>query len=171
MQGYTTRGSQTPRQEGEAKKPFFYRLTRHRAFIPILIFIGVILIFSFSSRFSERPPLIKTITPAIGVPGDVMVITGEYFGDVRKGGEVSIAGSRPVSSSYINWSDTQISVQIPLETGSGLVFVYNRTGKSNGMLFTNKNHIPVILEGPAEPGSPYIEEIEPEKGSIICMSE
>jgi hypothetical protein len=166
MQGYTYPGSHQQNGGEEKQPPFFRRLVKHRAFIPILIFIGVVLIFSFSSQFSEQPPVIKSIVPQIGVPGEVLVIQGESFGEVRKSGDVSIAGVRPVSSAYIEWSDERISVRIPQEAGSGLVTVKTRTGRSNGMLFTNKEHIPVVLEGHIDPGAPFIEELSPEKGSV-----
>ena len=131
-----------------------------------MIFIGVVLIFSFSSQFSERPPEIDSISPSIAAGGDIIVIKGDYFGDVRQGGEVSIAGVRPVSSSYYEWSDERISVQVPAEAGSGIVTVATRTGKSNSVLFTNKNDIPVVIEGPAKPGFPYIEDVTPRTGSV-----
>lgn len=152
--------------ENSEKKPFFKRITSHRAFIPIMIFIGVVLIFSFSSQFSERPPEIHAINPHIAGPGDILLITGDYFGDVRQGGEVSIAGVRPVSSSYYEWTDERISVQVPSEAGSGTVTVTTRTGKSNSVLFTNKNDIPVVIEGPSKPGCPYIEEVTPLTGAV-----
>jgi hypothetical protein len=148
------------------KKPFLKRITGHRAFIPITIFIGVVLIFSFSSRFSERPPEIHSISPSIADAGDILVIKGDYFGDVRQGGEVSIAGVRPVSSSYYEWTDERISVQLPSAAGSGVVAVTTRTGRSNTVLFTNINDIPVVIEGPAKPGHPYVEAVAPRTGTV-----
>ena len=148
------------------KKPFLKRITSHRAFIPIIIFIGVVLVFSFSSRFSERPPEIHTVTPSVAEAGDILVISGDYFGDVRQGGEVSIAGVRPVSSSYYEWNDERISVQVPSEAGSGVLTVNTRTGRSNSVLFTNKDDIPVVIEGPSKPGYPYIEEVMPATGAV-----
>ncbi len=148
------------------KEAFFKRLTSHRAFIPVMIFIGVVLIFSFSSQFSERPPEIHSLTPPVADGGDILVISGDNFGDVRHGGEVSVAGVRPVSSSYYEWTDDRISVQIPNRAGSGMVTVTTRTGKSNSVLFTNKEDIPVVIEGPSKPGYPYIDTLTPRTGSV-----
>jgi hypothetical protein len=95
-----------------------------------------------------------------------MVITGKYFGQERNGGEVVIGGYAPVSSGYLNWSDTQISLRIPEEVNSGMVRVITKNGKSKGLLFTNKRQIPVVLSGPGKPGQPYISALEPESGSV-----
>lgn len=150
----------------EQQIPFHKRLVRHKAFLPFLLFIAIVILFSVSSQFSDRPPVIKDITPEIGNPGDVLIIEGAYLGETRQGGEVHIAGVRPTSSSYLEWSEERISVRIPPNVGSGLVYVITRNGRSNGVLFTNKQHIPVVLEGPAQPGYPHVKSITPLKGSV-----
>ena len=150
---------------GKTQGPFG-RLIRNKAFVPVVLFLFIIVLFSFSSQFSDRPPEIESITPEIGVPGDVLIITGKNFGESRSGGEVLIAGTRPVSSLYIEWKDDRISVRIPRGVGSGMVFVTTASGRSKGMLFTNRNHIPVVIEGPSQPGYPYISEVTPSKGSV-----
>ncbi|MEW5817531.1 MAG: transglutaminase domain-containing protein [Spirochaetota bacterium] len=146
--------------------PLHKRITKHRAFLPFTLFIVVVILFSFSSQFSDRPPVIKLITPEVGYPGDILVLVGKHFGKERKGGEVTIAGARPVSASYLEWHDERISVRIPGDAGSGMVNVITRNGKSKGVLFTNRNHIPIVLSGPAQPGHPFIENITPTKGSV-----
>jgi hypothetical protein len=143
-------------------KPFLKR--REVLFTTILLVILAVLLLS--SRMTGRPPQIDSITPKIGFPQDVMVITGKYFGNVRNGGEVIIGGYAPVSSGYLGWSDTQISLRIPEEVSSGMVRVITKNGKSKGLLFTNKQQIPVVLSGPGKPGQPYISALEPETGSV-----
>jgi len=143
-------------------KPFFKRGE--------FIFTSVLLVlFAFlllSSRMTGRPPLVESITPKIGFPQDVMVITGKYFGDERNGGKVVIGGYAPVSSGYLDWSDSRISLRIPEEVSSGMVRVITKNGKSKGLLFTNKQQVPVVLSGPGKPGQPYISTLEPETGSV-----
>ena len=116
----------------ENQEPLHKQIFKHKAFIPFTLFVGLIALFSFSSRFADRPPIIENITPDVGLPGEVLVITGDYFGESRQGGEVHIAGTRPTSSSYIEWTNTRISVRIPPNVGSGLVYVITRNGKSDG---------------------------------------
>jgi transglutaminase-like putative cysteine protease len=142
------------------------RIIHSRPFIPILGFGIAVALFAFSSQFVERPPVLNELAPEVALPGDVLVLTGENFGDSRSGGEVVIAGARTTTSSYLEWSDTQISVIIPEDAGSGLVKVVTKSGVSNGLLFTNRRHIPIVLSGPGEPGQPYIRAIEPQKGTV-----
>ena len=143
-------------------KPFFKR----KEVLFTVILAAILAVLLLSSRMTGRPPQIESITPKIGFPQDVMVITGKFFGDERNGGEVVIGGYMPVSSGYLDWSDSQISLRIPEEVGSGMVRVITKNGKSKGLLFTNKQQIPVVLSGPGKPGEPYIRALEPESGSV-----
>lgn len=149
------------------KGNLFISLLRRKPWVlPILIFLFFLLLFLFTSRYAERPPRIDSITPQIGLPGTVMVIKGRSFGPLRDNGEVSIAGIRPVSSSYIEWSEDRISVRIPEDVGSGMVFVSTRAGRSNTLLFTNKTHVPVLVSQTREPGQPHIEELSVQAGPV-----
>ena len=143
-------------------KPFY----RRKEFIYITILFALLAVLLISSRMTGRPPLVESITPKIGFPQDVMVITGKYFGEQRNGAEVVIAGYSPVSSDYLEWTDTRISLRIPEDVSSGMVRVITGNGKSRGVLFTNKEQIPVVLSGPGEPGHPFIQDVEPKSGSV-----
>jgi transglutaminase-like putative cysteine protease len=143
-------------------KPFFKR----REFIFTSVLLVLLAFLLLSSRMTGRPPLIESFTPKIGSPQDVMVITGKYFGEERNGGEVVIGGYAPVSSGYLGWSDSRISLRIPEDVSSGMVRVITKNGKSKGLLFTNKEQVPVVLSGPGKPGQPYISTLEPVTGSV-----
>jgi transglutaminase-like putative cysteine protease len=143
-------------------KPFFKR----REFIFTSVLLVLLAFLLLSSRMTGRPPLIESFTPKIGFPQDVMVITGKYFGEERNGGEVVIGGYAPVSSGYLGWSDSRISLRIPEDVSSGMVRVITKNGKSKGLLFTNKEQVPVVLSGPGKPGQPYISTLEPVTGSV-----
>jgi len=135
-------------------------------FILVGMFLLLISILLLSSRVTGRPPVIEAITPKIAVPGEVMVIRGKYFGESRNGGEVRIAGYPPVSYSYIEWTDSTISLRIPEEVNSGLVQVLTRNGKSRRYLFTNREQIPRLLSGPRKAGEPYIRALSLARGEI-----
>ncbi|MCD6120462.1 MAG: IPT/TIG domain-containing protein [Spirochaetales bacterium] len=150
------------KKKEEPQIPFF----RREGVIPVLTLFFVFIILILSTRFTGRPPQIEEITPQIGLPGDVMVIKGRFFGNSRNGGEVKIGGAIALPSDYVEWKNNQISVQIPDEAASGMVFVNTKNGRSNGSLFTNKSEIPIVKSGPAKPGEPFIQSVSPNSGSI-----
>ena len=114
----------------------------------------------------EQSPRIESITPEVGAPGKVLVISGEHFGTARNGAEVIFAGTRPNSTSYLEWTDTRISVRIPEDVGSGKLYVRIGNTSSNSVLFTNSRHIPKQLSGPAAPGMPYLDSLDTTDGPI-----
>jgi len=161
--GQGEKGGQKPHQ----------RLLKSKGFIPTLVVAGLVLFVLLSSRLVGRPPQIDSITPASGKPGDVMIITGRYFGSSRTTSEVRISGASPTSSDYVEWTDSRISVTIPDEATSGIVYVITRNGRSGGLLFINHDQIPVLASGPAKPGEPYVSSIQPmaaEVGDAITIS-
>jgi hypothetical protein len=154
------RDGPTPAAETGEPRPWTLRRIVHaKPFVPSVVVIGLILIVLLSSRLAGRPPVVDAITPTSGKPGEVMVITGRWFG--RERGEVRIAGISPTSSDYSEWSDTRISVTIPDEAGSGLVHVVTPNGSSRGLLFINADEIPVVAPGPGKAGEPWVTSIEP----------
>lgn len=141
-------------------------ILKSRFFFPLLILAAVCSVFGVNAYNYYRFPVITDIQPAVAYPGELITINGSHFGSSRNGGEVRIAGERPLSGSYQSWSDNTIVVEVPADVGSGMVSVKTRRGLSNGVLFTNREHIPVILTGPQKPGYPYLENVEPASGSV-----
>ncbi len=155
----------------------FSRILKSSGFVPILLFLILCIVYSLSSYYSSPSPVIESITPEIGYPGDILEIKGRFFGDSDNkapsstilkpsGSAVYISKTRLVLSNFIYWSDTKIRVRIPVEIESGPIWIENKNGKSNQVIFTNRNEIPKILSGPADPGQPYITEITPTDGRI-----
>ncbi|GAH77381.1 unnamed protein product, partial [marine sediment metagenome] len=147
----------------EQKKPQgpFYK---RKGFIPLLLFLFLLTLLFMSTRLTGRPPQIDSITPRIGYPGDIMVVQGKFFGDTRNGGEVVISGYSPISSEYLEWTAERISLRIPEDVHSGLVYVQTKKGRSKETLFTNREQVPVVLSAPGAPGQPYINELGEESG-------
>ena len=147
-------------EEGAPQK-VRHRLLKSKGFIPTVVVAGLLLVVLLSSRLTGRPPQIESITPKVAKPGDVMIVTGRYFGARRNTAEVRISGISPTSSEYGEWSDTRISLTIPEEAKSGLVYVSTPNGRSGGILFINREQIPVLAPGSAKPGEPYVNSIAP----------
>jgi hypothetical protein len=130
-----------------------------------LVFFGIcILLLILSLRIAGKEPVIGGIEPKIAEPGGVLVITGENFGEDR--GLVSISGLVPVASAYLEWSARRIRIRIPEEAPSGLIYVITGKGQSEGVLFTNKKDIPVVLRRTGGTEKPYIDSLSPERSPV-----
>ncbi len=138
-------------QETKDRQKPHQRILKSKGFIPTAVVVGLVLFVLLSSRLVGRPPQIDSITPTSGKPGDVMIITGHYFGPSRSTSEVRISGVSPTSSDYVEWTDSRISVTIPDEATSGIVYVITRNGRSGGLLFINRDQIPCSPPGRRSP--------------------
>ncbi|MDR1420406.1 MAG: IPT/TIG domain-containing protein [Treponema sp.] len=121
----------------------------------------------------RKPPVIHSIDPRIGTPGGVLTISGEHFGGERDESYVTIAGAAPTGSSYISWRDDEVSLRVPESGDSGLVYVYVRGGKSNGVLFSNQAVIPRQVQGGGASLGPRIVSVHPQSGaagSLLTIS-
>jgi hypothetical protein len=120
-----------------------------------------------------KPPVIYSIDPKIGKSGDVLTITGEHFGKERDQSYVTIAGSSPTNSSYLNWRDDQILLKLPDFGESGLVYVFVKGRKSNSALFSNQQTLPKPLREDEAGQEPRIIEVNPRSapvGSLISIT-
>jgi transglutaminase-like putative cysteine protease len=114
----------------------------------------------------EKAPVIESISPRIGVLGEVLTIRGENFGAERRESYVSIAGTAPTNSSYLDWRDDHITLRVPEFGDSGLVYVHTGRKKSNGALFSNADAIPKPVRGPETNFAPRIISVEPPSGAV-----
>ncbi|MGA2974465.1 MAG: transglutaminase domain-containing protein [Spirochaetia bacterium] len=154
--GSDTDADQEDGQEKKEKIKPHLRILRSKGFIPtvVVVILGVFVLAS--PRMAGPPPRLESITPSRGKPGDVMIITGRNFGANRDTSEVRISGVSPTSQDYTEWTDTRISVTIPDEVSSGIVYVITKSGRSGGILFISSSDIPQLASGAARPGDPYI---------------
>lgn len=108
-------------------------------------------------------PQIDSIVPPVGSPGDVVLIHGKNFGDVRDMNYVEIAGTKLTASSYISWADDCIKLVLPATVEDGLVYVGSKDMKSNPVLFANEVDIPVPVPTVRGTSKPVISELSSEK--------
>jgi hypothetical protein len=114
----------------------------------------------FSGLRTEATNSVSGFTPATvnsGTiePGDVLTITGTGFGASRGAGSVAFANADdggatfitpPVTSDYISWSNTSISVRVPRRAGTGIFRVVENGGTiypSPSPLSVNYAHLSV----------------------------
>ena len=130
---------------------------------------GIALICVFVSLIStnvKQKPVINSINPPVGSPGDIMIITGSHFGENQGSSYVELGGSRVTSSGYLTWSDNMIKIVLPPNAQDGLLFVGTRAGKSEPEFFANQSEIPVAVRPNVQTTSPVLEEISPDSAEI-----
>jgi transglutaminase-like putative cysteine protease len=96
----------------------------------------------------------------------VVEIRGSGFGDLQGDGRVTVAGVRPTGSSYLSWSDSVIRVRVPETADSGLVSVTTRKGRSNSLLFTNRDELPVLVSEGAGVAGPFVSSLRPQESAV-----
>ena len=130
--------------------------------IAIVLFVTVTRIASYRAK---KMPVLVSINPQIGAPGDIMVITGNNFGNSRGSSFVEIGGSKLTSSCYLDWNDSEIKVIIPSNVQDGLVFV-STNEKSNQLFFANENDIPSPVRPDPKKSIPIISALSKNAASV-----
>ena len=152
----------------------FLRKSSLLRFLAIPVFFVIFaLTFSGIVALAHRKPVLERLTPAIGEPGEVLVIHGKHFGAEQDDNWIEISGNRLTSSSYINWTDTTIMATIPALVDDGLVYICSHNGKSNALMFTNRNNIPIAAHDNSEAGIPVIASVDSdnvETGKTMVIS-
>jgi len=133
---------------------------------------GVILFFLLMGCRAHAP-VIQSINPQIGAMGEPVTITGAHFGKDRGESYVTIAGIQPTNRAYSNWSENTITLRIPELGEAGLIYVFVKGKKSNGVLFANQATVPVQVQGGETGAGPRILSITPNAaaiGSLVTIS-
>ena len=149
------------------KYPFFRALSY---VIVIALALGAL---SMATLKSKRAPVILSVIPVVGSPGDMMTIRGSNFGPARGTSFVEIGGNRITASGYITWTDSLITLTIPSNVQDGLVAVVTKSGRSKPGFFANEAGIPVAVQKSIGNAGPSIVSIAPQKascGSLITIT-
>jgi hypothetical protein len=148
-----------PRRPGSDRRRF---IALPAAAAAVVVIIGVNLAAGVLSR-----PRIDRLDPAVGERGGLILVEGRNFGAERGSSRVEIDGVVPTASSYLSWSDTAISLRLPASVDSGLVRVITSRGRSNALLFMNRDRLPAPAGGTKEGRSgPFIASLSAESGQI-----
>ena len=157
-------------------KAFSYFL-RKSPLVRSLLWISAALIFILSSVLfglhAKKNPTIDSITPPVGAPGDLVIISGKDFGAIRDTSYVEFGGSKLTASAYVSWSDTEIKVVLPANVKDGLVVVETKDARSKPAFFANTTAAPVAVPQNVQTTIPMITGISPEKiapGTLISIS-
>ena len=155
---------------------FSYSFRRYpllRWFIGIFVIL-IVLVSVFVFNYRTKPvPVIHSIVPPVGAPGELVVINGENFGHVRDMSYVEIAGAKLTASSYISWTDKCIKIVLPANVKDGLVVVGTKEMRSKPALFANEVDIPVPVPVVQQVTKPVITMLSADKvniGDVLVIS-
>ena len=143
-----------------------YSLRKYPALrvLSVVFIISIILGSIYFIGFKNKPvPEIVSVVPPVGSPGDLVVINGINFGDVRDMSYVEIAGSKLTASSYISWTDNCIKIVLPANVQDGLLVVGTKEMRSKPALFANEVDIPVPVKATVQTSKPVISSISSNK--------
>ncbi len=102
-------------------------------------------------------PELLVIEPVTGVPGDEINLMGKNFGTNRGSSYILFGEVKPLSSDYMNWSDSIITLKIPALAMTGyvkVVIVYSDTTVMSESIYFNIG---------SNVGPPFISRIKPDK--------
>jgi len=146
----------------DSSKKLNYIFRRYPLFrvLILAVIIGAIIGSIILINFRNKPvPEIESIVPPVGVPGDVIIISGKNFGEVRDMSYVEFSGTKLTASAYISWSDTKIKLVLPANIQDGLVVVGTKDLRSKPSLFSNEVDIPVPVPTVHQSSKPIITEL------------
>jgi hypothetical protein len=123
--------------------------------LPVLFGIFILFVSAFTVIIHNRPVL-QSLSPSVANPGELLVIQGRHFGKKQGDSWIEIAGNRISGNAFLKWTNTTIMLTVPLTVDDGLVYVVNRYGRSNPLVFANRNDIPVAARVNADLSLPVI---------------
>ncbi len=156
---------------------FLTRIFQRSPFLRFLVLPALFAVFAVTltgiNLIARNRPVLESLSPAIAEPGEVIVIQGKHFGNEKGDNWIEIAGNRISGTAYIKWTNTTIMALLPEAVDDGLVYVVNRAGKSNPLIFANRNNIPVAARVNTDIGLPFIssfDKVTAETGKRIIIT-
>jgi hypothetical protein len=110
--------------------------------------------------------VILSVSPTAVLPGEILTVEGENFGDTQAGAYLTIATMPPTMSSYIEWTDSRIRVRLPDFGESALVKFHRKDKTSAPRLIFHRESLPLPVEENGTGRAPRILSVEPASGSI-----
>lgn len=143
------------------KSPLFRTLS-------VLTVIAIMLaVISGITYKTNKTPVIASINPLVGYPGDIMIIKGANFGALKTSSDyVEVGGSKITASGFLSWTDSEIKLILPPNIQDGLVIVSTKAGKSKPSFFANEAGIPVEVPPDTKTALPIISSAEPKSAAV-----
>ncbi len=130
-----------------------------------VLLLATVATFAFK-YFTTPIPHVTAISPATCSGGETMVIHGSGFGTLRTDSYVELSGNRITTSSYAVWQNNEIRFVLPYNVDDGLLFVVTPFGRSEPVVFTNKDGLPVTVRSDPTISLPVATDLSVEKAEI-----
>lgn len=140
-------------------KGFSYTFRKYplfRAFLAILTVLLAVSVTIIILHQTKKVPVIDVLNPSVSESGELVTVTGSNFGTMRSDSYVELGGNRLISSAYSTWTDEMIQIIIPYNANDGLLYVITPDGRSNPVVFTCRETIPVPVKPDEESLLPAI---------------
>lgn len=153
--------------KSESKLSYLFRkYPSVRAGIYIFICIVISLSIFFVNKKMQTPPVILSLNPTVGTGGEVVTLKGNNFGSQRSDSYVELGGNRITASDYTIWTDNEISLVLPFTITDGLMYVVTPAGRSEPVVFTNKDTMPIPLPADVISTKPNIQSLSVSSANI-----
>ena len=160
--------------KSESKFSYIFRkYPSFRTGVYLLICVIVTLVIFVVNKKLQKPPVIYSLDPVVSSGGEVVTLRGENFGEQRSDSYVELGGNRITASDYTVWTDKEIRLVLPFVVNDGLMYVITPAGRSEPVVFTNKETMPVSAPVNIQSTQPYIQELKGDSfniGNTITIS-
>ncbi len=113
-----------------------------------------------------RQPRIDAVDRQTGGGETLLLLTGDHFGADRGRSRVLLAGQPLQSGAYVAWNEKEISVRLPNDASSGLVYVQRGSRRSNGVMVTLSRDVPSLALVDRQGVGPLVRSIEPVRAQV-----
>jgi len=137
----------------KSDQPFYQR----KEFIPLTVFLVILLFLLVATTFSGAPPVINHVFQEDNLSSQILTIEGNNFGQKSENGRVRIGDHILSVTNYLSWNNEKIIVVVPREIPSGPIYVITKNGTSLGDIYLNPDELPRM----ASFYGPLIKSIEP----------
>lgn len=147
-------------------------LRQRTLFVPVLVFAVLLVTLVFLMWVTGRHPRIEGVTVESGRGEIRLLLSGEHFGADRGRSRVLLSGQALPSNAYLSWEDQEITLRLPQDRSSGLVYVQRGSRRSNGVMVTRPEDLPSLAVMDRQGVGPLIRTIEPVRaqvGEVIAL--
>ncbi|MFP4430125.1 MAG: transglutaminase domain-containing protein [Spirochaetaceae bacterium] len=135
-------------------------------FFPGLAFALLLLTLALLMWGTGRDPEVEDVTLETGGGQVRLVVSGEHFGADRGRSRVLLSGQALPSNAYLSWGDEEITIRLPQDRSSGLVYVQRGSRRSNGTMVTLSEDLPSLAVTDRRGVGPLVRSVDPVRAQV-----